>query len=136
MSDGFLNKCKECSIKDASNNYKKLVSFADSKIKLMDYKKEYQANLRSKGLFNKPDNSRTDKFRNKHPEKYKCHTVVSNALRDGRIVKYCCEECGDDNTQAHHEDYSKPLEVTWLCVKHHADRDNQIRRNQIQLSLP
>lgn len=31
-----------------------------------------------------------------------------------------CLFCNDPNTQAHHHDYSKPRDVTWLCTKHHA----------------
>ncbi|HXB13064.1 MAG TPA: hypothetical protein VNZ45_13840, partial [Bacteroidia bacterium] len=33
-----------------------------------------------------------------------------------------CSKCGNDREEieAHHEDYEKPLEITWLCVKCHA----------------
>lgn len=31
-----------------------------------------------------------------------------------------CEVCGCVSSQAHHEDYNKPLEVVWLCQKHHS----------------
>ena len=37
----------------------------------------------------------------------------------GRIFKKPCKVCGDLNVEAHHEDYSKPLDVVWLCHKHH-----------------
>lgn len=32
-----------------------------------------------------------------------------------------CKECGEKKTQAHHPDYSKPLDIIWLCKKHHAE---------------
>lgn len=28
--------------------------------------------------------------------------------------------CGSRNAQAHHDDYSRPLDVTWLCPSCHA----------------
>lgn len=43
--------------------------------------------------------------------------AVSNAIRDGRIVRpTVCSECRRlCKPHAHHEDYSSPLEVQWLC---------------------
>ncbi len=70
------------------------------------------------------DSRRVDKsesmirHRAKNPEKYRARTAVGNALRDGKIERMPCE-CGETKVQAHHHDYSKPLEVTWLCVKCH-----------------
>jgi hypothetical protein len=33
-----------------------------------------------------------------------------------------CEICGKtEDIERHHEDYSKPLEVRWLCKSHHLD---------------
>lgn len=57
--------------------------------------------------------------RKNNKEKYIAHTAVGNALRDGRIIKKECRKCGELKTEAHHPDYSKPLEVIWLCPKHH-----------------
>ena len=51
----------------------------------------------------------------------------SNAIRDGRIVQQSCAVCGNAKTQGHHEDYSKPLDVVWLCVRHHQDRHIHLR---------
>lgn len=59
-------------------------------------------------------------WREKNPEGYKAHTAVGNALRDGKLFRQPCEVCGaNDNLHAHHHDYSKPLDVTWLCAAHH-----------------
>lgn len=67
-------------------------------------------------------------------EKRKAHILVGNAIRDGRLVRQPCERCGgDENIHAHHEDYSKPLDVTWLCNPCHAQRHREInaaRRSQ------
>jgi len=49
-----------------------------------------------------------------------CNGKVFRALKNGKLVKKPCEVCGAINRiEAHHEDYSKPLEVRWLCMKHH-----------------
>ena len=32
-----------------------------------------------------------------------------------------CEVCGETKVEAHHDDYTKPLEVRWLCKRHHAE---------------
>jgi hypothetical protein len=31
-----------------------------------------------------------------------------------------CSICGAERAEAHHPDYSKPLDVIWLCKTHHA----------------
>lgn len=59
-------------------------------------------------------------LRREEPEKYRARSAVSNAIRDGRLGRGQCEICCDW-AHAHHEDYSKPLEVRWLCPKHHSE---------------
>lgn len=70
------------------------------------------------------------KFRNldkaKFPEKYKARKMIETALRFDRIKRENCF-CGSEKVQGHHEDYSKPLEVIWLCPKHHGERHRQMR---------
>lgn len=62
------------------------------------------------------------------PEQRKAHLKVQNAIKRGRLVKQPCERCGTiKNVQAHHEDYTKPLDVMWLCAKHHKERHREIR---------
>jgi hypothetical protein len=48
--------------------------------------------------------------------------MVNKAMKGGYLKRLPCEVCGKEITQAHHEDYSKPLDVNWLCVRHHNDR--------------
>ena len=44
---------------------------------------------------------------------------VLRAVRSGRLVRLPCEVCGDPKTDAHHDDYDKPIDVRWLCRPHH-----------------
>jgi hypothetical protein len=60
-------------------------------------------------------------YRKENPEKCKAHNKVCNAVRDNRLERSPCMVCGDREAQGHHEDYSKPLDVIWLCRKHHAE---------------
>lgn len=48
------------------------------------------------------------------------HNKVKYALKTGKLIKGVCEVCGTPEVHAHHDDYAKPLDVRWLCVKHHA----------------
>lgn len=62
------------------------------------------------------------KYKAKYPDKERAKKMVSNALRDGKLERGACVVCGQKKTEGHHPDYSKPLEVIWLCVKHHRER--------------
>lgn len=63
----------------------------------------------------------------RHPEKRRAHWAVDNALRSGRLVRP--DECGRCFTsckpEASHTDYSKPLDVEWLCSPCHRDKDRK-----------
>lgn len=58
--------------------------------------------------------------RKKYPLKEHARKAISMRLRDGSLIRQPCEECGsEEDIEAHHDDYSKPLEIRWLCRKHH-----------------
>lgn len=57
------------------------------------------------------------------PRIMKAHGKVATALLNGDLIKDNCQGCGSDkNIHAHHEDYDRPLDVIWLCVKCHGIR--------------
>lgn len=67
-------------------------------------------------------------WRASHPEKFRAHLAVGRAVKTGKLTRLPCEVCGDVNSQGHHEDYSRPLEVMWLCQKHHSARHMEMER--------
>ena len=59
--------------------------------------------------------------------KERARRAVHKALADGRLTKCPCTVCGTvDLVEAHHADYSRPLDVTWLCAQHHAERHGRV----------
>lgn len=62
---------------------------------------------------------KTRAFRRKYPQKYAAHVAVQTAVRNGSLIPQPCETCGCKDTNGHHDDYGKPLDVRWLCDQCH-----------------
>jgi ribosomal protein S27AE len=72
-------------------------------------------------------------WQEKNPEKRAAHKAVEYHKLIGNLKQQDCEVCGRQNTHAHHDDYSKPLDVRWLCPachkrEHSSHSGNPIRR--------
>jgi len=83
----------------------------------VDARKEYASTENGRAALSRASRM----YAQRNPLKRAATSAVSNAIRDGRIVRQPCEQCGAARAQAHHDDYSKPLDVRWLCTKHHAE---------------
>lgn len=129
MADGRLGKCKECTKQDVRKNYKDnnehYVAYDKSRAMLphrVEMRNEYAQTPAGK----KAHARALKKQRALYPQKYKARTEFNNAVRDGKIKRGPCEICGKKKAHGHHEDYSKPLDVRWLCSKHHAARHKEL----------
>lgn len=116
MADGHLNKCKICTKVD-SLKYR-----SDNLVSVREYDRE-----RRRGLGTEP---RIKVYRDKNPNKYKAHTKVNNAVRDGRLAKpNSCEVCGCiGRVVAHHNSYDEDqwLVVEWLCQPCHTQKHKDL----------
>lgn len=108
MADGHLNKCKECAKADVKKHRRE-----NDSVRAYD-KERYQRPERKKKAA-----ETVRAWRSKNPDGYRAHSAVSNAIRNGSLDRKPCEICGCKKSHAHHEDYSKPLDVRWLCALHH-----------------
>lgn len=54
-----------------------------------------------------------------YPEKIAARQALNNAIKRKEIARQPCSACGVPNAHAHHHDYSKPLDVEWMCRKCH-----------------
>ena len=106
MRDGHLNKCKVCTRNDT-------IAYRSENDRVREYDRQRGKRQTSED---------TRKYREANPKKYKAQTWVSNAIRDGRLVKSSsCEVCRSDYAiEGHHDDYNQPKVVRWLCSRCHS----------------
>lgn len=109
MKDGYLNKCKTC-VKSYTAKW-----YNDT----FEARRKYEIERFKRPLRKSAIKQYQQKRRKAFPEKDKARNAVSNAIRDGKLSRCPCVKCGDSKSQAHHNDYSKPLDVIWLCFKCH-----------------
>lgn len=126
MADGHLGKCKVCCKKqNAERFFKKSTDLEWMEAELLRHRiKSQKARAEKRG----PSYPAAKKsWVKRNPEKRKAHQIVYSAIKSGILVPEICKYC-DLPGQAHHEDYSKPLEVWWLCPKHHSERHVELNR--------
>ncbi len=134
MADSYLNTCKECVKAAARANraanpehykeYDRQRAFRPDRVAA---RKAYQEKAKKDPNRLKRDRERITRWKAKHALKRKAHVIAGNAIRDGGLIKQPCERCSAvKGVQAHHEDYSKPLDVNWLCRPCHGLRHREI----------
>lgn len=65
----------------------------------------------------------------------RARNAVKRAIGNGDLVRFNkCQDCEIScSTEAHHIDYSRPLDVIWLCDKCHRKADLGERQNRKEL---
>lgn len=123
VKSGLLAKCKKC----ASKAYAKYRE--ENRAKELERKRKYNREHKAERAQYKKEhpsgitqNTRLSlrRWKSENREKLLAHKKVYNAIKRGKLVRMPCEICGKDSSvHAHHEDYNFPLDVIWLCQKHH-----------------
>ncbi len=109
--DGLMSWCKSCMKEICSEirqrpHYKKIQAVAARR---SIEKPEQRAKHRLRAI----------KQREMRPDQILAYAKVREAIRIGKLIRMSCEVCGISKTHAHHSDYSKPMEINWLCNEHH-----------------
>jgi len=111
-STGYEKRCKECHKSKSKLLKRATYSFEKAHLRYLRRKKN------NPNLFKERD--KRDRLQN--PHKYKARYTLRNAIKLGKMERLPCERCGDQKSEGHHHDYSKPLDVHWLCKKHHGEQ--------------
>lgn len=110
MGDGHLGKCKDCTRIDARENREKKRDYYLEYDRKRSKTPERRAGIRLSQI--------------KWSDRDRARKLLHSAIAGGRVVKPTeCEDCSiTARLDGHHEDYSKPLEVDWLCRSCHGKR--------------
>jgi phosphoenolpyruvate synthase/pyruvate phosphate dikinase len=73
---------------------------------------------------------RVKEWRERNKEKRKAQIIVFVAVRNGTLKQLVCEVCGSEKSEAHHENYTMPLKIMWLCKEHHIIADFNRRHKE------
>lgn len=130
MRDGHLNMCKTCSKLATKRHYREhpehYRAYERGRANLahrVDAREAYRKSLDGTAVLSRGKKA----YVTRNPQKRAAHVAVGNALRNGRLVRQPCEKCGAEKVHAHHDDYTKPLDVRWLCNTHHIEHHKQLR---------
>ncbi len=141
MADRLLGKCKACTCRDVRENraarrdhYREFDRQRSSHPGRVKARADYAASDRGREVHRKAcrkyyrehGNPSTIVWQESHPDRRAAQNAVAYALRTGRLKAEPCAECGA-KAHAHHPDYSRPLNVVWLCPLHHARAHKQMR---------
>lgn len=66
-------------------------------------------------------------YDHRYPEKRRAREAVKEAIKSGVLERQPCSKCGRTEAQAHHEDYSRQLDVVWLCQPCHNVTHGNVR---------
>ena len=115
-------KHRERSRKNYAANKKKIlarhhVRYQEKKEEILEQQKDYLSTEKGKEV----NYRKARKWAENNPEKRRAHEMVKDAIRRGDLIKQNCEGCGENKVEAHHDDYTKPLDVRWLCRRCHRD---------------
>lgn len=113
MADGHLNKCKDCTKKDAHEH-----RHGKGRERVLAYDRE-----RAKTPERVAHRAATvAKWNSDHPDRRKAHAALRRAVKSSLVTPWpacAVPECTSSRPVAHHPDYDRPLDVVWLCQAHH-----------------
>lgn len=138
-SEFYRSHCKSCCISETKDNPKwitgtirRQMAIKNNDVKMLSSIRESNNKSKRKMWRLNPEVREAkriykENYKNFFPEKVRAHWTVYNHIRLGNLKRLPCEVCGENRVHAHHRDYSKPLEVIWLCSIHHSEEHTKLK---------
>jgi hypothetical protein len=127
-NDGFTARCKTClRVYQQERRYRLRASKpADWKQKTKDMTAYRKAWAKANPGYM---TAKKREWWSRNKDRLKVKYAVRYAIKTGKLVRQPCVVCGNPESHGHHEDYSKPLDVIWLCRTHHTEHHVANRAN-------
>lgn len=128
-SDGYGSECKKCHRAWRREHYQTHRGQTDSTVAKWQKRNQekYRAIMRN--------SNRRHQKKISHLRLWEVYHKVNRAVRTGLLYPEPCRICRSLDVIAHHEDYSKPLDVLWYCSRHHR-RLHQIVGSRLPIHPP
>lgn len=119
----YHSYCKEClgkSVKSNPNKISRCIARTTNpllieKMRLSD--RDYHRRFRR--LFPEKKRAESKQYYRVNKIKVLAHARVYKAIKNGDLIRKNCRDCDRKDVHGHHSDYSRPLDVVWLCPVHH-----------------
>lgn len=129
MADGHLGKCKICTRRDTAVRVNCLMKTDLAWVEREAERcREKTRRKRLAGWVSPAAKEGKKAWEKRNKIKKRAQGMVTRAILSGKLTREPCCICGDPKTEGHHDDYSKPLDVRWLCKKHHDEVHREINR--------
>lgn len=111
--DGLKCQCKACHIEGSIRTR--------NKDKARENNVLYMRRAREKDISKFQKREREYSQKRARDEHYKARYILNNAIKRNRVARpEKCSVCGKSGLiEGHHQNYSMPLDVVWLCPKCH-----------------
>ncbi len=129
-SDGLRACCKACHLRGQTRNRERAKQRAREYEARRDLTEKRAEARVYRGRHRAAIAARQRVRRATFPERTRAWDLVGKAVRSGRLTRpAACSRCGVQSSwiEASHDDYSRPLDVEWLCAPCHRSKDAAVR---------
>lgn len=67
------------------------------------------------------ERARRRRWAQNHKDQVNAMGRINGYIKKGLVARKPCEICDSLDSHAHHDDYTRPLNVRWLCPIHHKE---------------
>jgi hypothetical protein len=131
-----MKVCSSCKVEKSKSDFQVrreskdgLTASCKACLKIRDRNRENESRRQKRREYQKTEAGKQahkramDAYHKRYPMKYVSHIITGNAIRDGKLIQANeCSVCkSTEKIEGHHDDYTKPLEVRWLCESCHKE---------------
>lgn len=131
-----MKVCSSCKVEKSKSDFQVrreskdgLTASCKACLKIRDRNRENESRRQKRREYKKTEAGKQahkramDAYHKRYPMKYASHVITGNAIRDGKLIQASeCSVCkSTEKIEGHHDDYTKPLEVRWLCESCHKE---------------